>query len=186
MNAPFDGLVTLIKVYPGQNVRPGEQVLELTDMSLLRAQVRVGAQYRSLLFVGDKVQIVVGSGVQAGQTAEAVKQPQGAVVQTPRRGVDGLLNPRGAATGDDSPTVTTTVPASPVATDLPAIPADDPADRVFMGEIRFIDPVADNISGKTIIKLSVYVPNRVDRYGRYLLYQGMPVERATVLSRRRE
>jgi multidrug efflux pump subunit AcrA (membrane-fusion protein) len=187
VKAPFDGLVTLVKVYPGQNVRPGEQVLELNDMSLLRAQVKVGAQYRSLLFVGDKVQIVVGSGVQAGQAAEAVQPSPTAAVQSPRRGVEGLLSPNGAA-GDDSPAAALPIPpgANGVATDLPEIPADDPADRVFIGEIRFIDPVADNISGKTIIKLSVYVPNRVDSYGRYLLYQGMQVERATVLSRRRE
>jgi multidrug efflux pump subunit AcrA (membrane-fusion protein) len=189
VKAPFDGLVTLIKVYPGQNVRPGEQVLELTDMSLLRAQVKVGAQYRSLLFVGDKVQIVVSGGVQAGEAAAATaEEPRVAAAQSPRRGVDSLLNPNGATAAGDPPVAPAPVaPRSPVAAgDLPEVPADDPADRVFMGEIRFIDPVADNISGKTIVKLSVYVPNRVDRYGRYLLYQGMQVERATVLSRKRD
>jgi hypothetical protein len=55
---------------------------------------------------------------------------------------------------------------------------------VFLGEIRFIDPVLDNISGTPMTKLSVFVPNRQDQHGRYLLYQGMPVT-ATVLGRSR-
>ncbi|MEY3456962.1 MAG: hypothetical protein RL215_119 [Planctomycetota bacterium] len=186
VKAPFDGLVTLIKVYPGQNVRPGEQVLELTDMSLLRAQVKVGAQYRSLLFVGDKVQIVVSSSGQVAQAAESAPvEPAVSEGAAPRRGVESLLNPNAAPGGVQREPI----PAAPAAVSqagIPELPPEDPADRIFIGEIRFIDPVLDNISGKALIKLSVYVPNRVDQYGRYLLYQGMQVERATVLSRRRD
>ena len=66
MRATCDGQVTLVKVFPGQNVRPGEQVLELTDMSTLRAQVKVPAKDRKLLFVGDKVEIRPGKIQAAG------------------------------------------------------------------------------------------------------------------------
>jgi multidrug efflux pump subunit AcrA (membrane-fusion protein) len=182
VRAPFDGLVTLVKVFPGQNVRPGEQVLELTDMSLLRAQVKVGAQYRRLLFVGDKVELVVGENQEAVPVAA-----QPAATPDPRR--DFLLDPddAGADAGQPARARRGNAPAAATApADAAALPSDDPADRVFIGEIRFIDPVLDNISGKALIKLSVYVPNRVDRYGRYLLYQGMNVEKATVLSQPRE
>ena len=185
VRAPFDGLVTLVKVFPGQNVRPGEQVLELTDMSLLRAQVKVGAQYRRLLFVGDKVEIVVGGNQEALPVAG---QPASAAAPAPRRDVRELFpdDPE-ADSGQPAGARRSNVPAAAVVpADAPALPPEDPADRVFIGEIRFIDPVLDNISGKALIKLSVYVPNRVDRYGRYLLYQGMNVEKATVLSQPRE
>jgi hypothetical protein len=177
--------VTLVKVFPGQNVRPGEQVLELTDMSLLRAQVKVGAQYRRLLFVGDKVEIVVGGNQDALPVAG---QPASAAAPAPRRDVRELFpdDPE-ADSGQPAGARRSNVPAAAVVpADAPALPPEDPADRVFIGEIRFIDPVLDNISGKALIKLSVYVPNRVDRYGRYLLYQGMNVEKATVLSQPRE
>ena len=76
------------------------------------------------------------------------------------------------------------VPANDAA--VVAAPQEPPAaNRVFIGEIRFIDPVIDNVSGSAVINLSAYVPNRVDRYGRYMLYQGMKVK-ATVLSQPRE
>lgn len=184
VKAPFDGVVTLVKVFPGQNVRPGEQVLELTDMSLLRAQVKVGAQYRPLLFVGDRVELVLGG----SPKPESSAKPAGESIP-PRQGVEGLLNPggAGAAGGQAAPAPGSRADVeTPAPADAPELPPEDPADRVFIGEIRFIDPVLDNISGRPLINLSVSVPNRVDRYGRYLLYQGMNVSRVTVLSRPRE
>ncbi|MFM7055320.1 MAG: efflux RND transporter periplasmic adaptor subunit [Planctomycetota bacterium] len=183
VRAPFDGLVTLIKVFPGQNVRPGEQVLELTDMSLLRARVKVSAKERRRLFVGDKVELVISEDAEAkvGQSNDTSKKPVGEPAAN-RPGVASLLNPRAVGTGNSQPAAD--VPGNEAAT--VTAPRQPPsADRVFIGEIRFIDPVLDNVSGNAVINLSVYVPNRVDRFGRYLLYQGMKVE-ATVLSQPRE
>lgn len=183
VRAPFDGLVTLIKVFPGQNVRPGEQVLELTDMSYLRARVKVSARERRRLFVGDKVELVISEGEDAGngKPSSVAGQPR-AETAANRPGVDSLLNPRAAGAGNDQPAAV--VPGNDAAT-VAAVQAPPAADRIFLGEIRFIDPVLDNVSGNAVINLSVYVPNRMDSYGRYLLYQGMKVE-ATVLSQPRE
>jgi multidrug resistance efflux pump len=183
VRAPFDGLVTLLKVFPGQNVRPGEQVLELTDMSLLRARVKVSANERHRLFVGDKVELVISLEEKAkdAKLDNAAKKSAGEVAVS-RQGVEGLLNPGAASNGNDRPA------AADAGNNVTAVAeAQEPptADRLFIGEIRFIDPVLDNVSGKALINLSVYVPNRVDSFGRYQLYQGMNVN-ATVLSQPRE
>jgi len=74
--------------------------------------------------------------------------------------------------------------ADPAEFSASEVQVEDSEDSVFLGEIRFIDPVLDNISGTPMTKLSVFVPNRQDQHGRYLLYQGMPVT-ATVLGRSR-
>jgi len=166
VKAPFDGLVTLVKVFPGQNVRPGEQVLELTDMSVLRAQVKVPASLRRMLFVGDQVEIRVGEA-------------------KPVEGVRPVQNRRPGGTLFDGEGSGESVKASdPAEFSASEVQVGDSEDSVFLGEIRFIDPVLDNISGTPMTKLSVFVPNRQDEHGRYLLYQGMPVT-ATVLGRAR-
>jgi multidrug efflux pump subunit AcrA (membrane-fusion protein) len=177
VKAPFDGLVTLVKVFPGQNVRPGEQVLELTDMSMLRAQVKVPARDRQLLFVGDKVEI------RPGRIRAGVQQRTNAA--RPVRG-SGLFDDetKEEKAAQSTPDTSAPVEAPAEFTGADVVP-DESDDSVFLGEIRFIDPVQDNISGEPMIKLSVFVPNRQDKYGRYLLHQGMPVT-ATVLSRPRD
>jgi len=166
VKAPFDGLVTLVKVFPGQNVRPGEQVLELTDMSVLRAQVKVPASLRRMLFVGDQVEIRVGE----AKAVESVREAPG------RRPGGSLFDGEGAASGAGA--------SDPAEFAAAEVQVGESEDSVFLGEIRFIDPVLDNISGTPMTKLSVFVPNRQDQYGRYLLYQGMPVT-ATVLAKAR-
>ncbi len=176
VRAPFDGLVTLVKVFPGQNVRPGEQVLELTDMSTLRAQVKVPAKDRKLLFVGDKVEIRPGKIQAAGAPrANTARPARGGGLFDEVPGESNSSVP-GEAAGAQEP--------QPEFTGADVVP-DETDDSVFIGEIRFIDPVQDNISGEPMIKLSVFVPNRQDKFGRYLLHQGMPVT-ATVLSRPRD
>ncbi len=175
VKAPFDGLVTLVKVFPGQNVRPGEQVLELTDMSVLRAQVKVPASLRRLLFVGDQVEIRVGEAkpVEGVRPATAGRRPGGSLFDGESSG--------GGAGGDAGAGAA----ADPAEFSAAEVQVEDSADSVFLGEIRFIDPVLDNISGTPMTKLSVFVPNRRDKFGRYLLYQGMPVT-ATVLAKARD
>ncbi|HQZ68517.1 MAG TPA: HlyD family efflux transporter periplasmic adaptor subunit, partial [Planctomycetaceae bacterium] len=53
--APFDGIVTKIQRWPGQSVRPGDPVLTVTDMSILKAVLKVDFRRRSEVFEGDKV-----------------------------------------------------------------------------------------------------------------------------------
>lgn len=163
VNAPFDGMVTMVKMFPGQNVRPGEQVLELTDMSVLRAQLKVPREYLSRLFVGDPVefQIVRPGGNRQGQlTAERSAANQARA---------GFLNRLGQG-GDEPPQQ-----AVPPATAQAPSPRSDPAAETFRGEIRFIDPVIDTLASTQYVKVSVVVQNRQDEHGRYLLYQGLEV-----------
>jgi len=183
VRAPFDGLVTLLKVFPGQNVRPGEQVLELTDMSLLRARVKVSANERHRLFVGDKVELVISLEEKAkgGSQDNAAKESAGEAT-VKRQNVEELFGPGAATDANDQPAGAGVGNKVAGVAEVQNTPS---ADRLFIGEIRFIDPVLDNVSGKALINLSVYVPNRVDSYGRYQLYQGMNVD-ATVLSQPRE
>jgi membrane fusion protein (multidrug efflux system) len=164
VNAPFDGMVTMVKMFPGQNVRPGEQVLELTDMSVLRAQLKVPREYLSRLFVGDPVefQIVRPGGNRQGQlTAERSAANQARA---------GFLNRLGQ--GGDEPPQQAAVP--PATAQTPS-PRSDPAAETFRGEIRFIDPVIDTLASTQYVKVSVLVQNRQDEHGRYLLYQGLEV-----------
>ena len=50
VSAPFDGLVTKIHRWPGQSVRPGDPVITITDMSLLRAVLKVDYKRREEVF----------------------------------------------------------------------------------------------------------------------------------------
>ena len=57
VHAPFDGLVTKVHRWPGQSVRPGDPVLTITDMSVLRAVLKIDYKRRNEVFVGDSVEI---------------------------------------------------------------------------------------------------------------------------------
>ena len=163
VRAPFDGMVTQVKMFPGQNVRPGEQVLELTDMSVLRAQLKVQRQYLNRLFVGDPVEF------QIERPGGAQAAPLAAERNAANQARSGFLN-RLQQGGDGSPA---TAPAA----NVPPATVTPPAEgEVFRGEIRFIDPVIDTLASTQFVKVSVLVRNRQDKHGRYLLYQGLEVQ----------
>jgi multidrug resistance efflux pump len=168
--SPFDGFVTKVQKYPGQNVRPGDPVITLTDMSELRASLKVHYKYKEKLFVGDEVEIRIdtrgGSNAAAGQS-------------DPQPGDD-----LGSIFGADS-----AEPAKPPATtEFRPAEADEAAsgsDIVFIGKIDVIDPkVAPDSTQNLMITLGVTVPNKLDKYGRFMLQEGMPVK-AFVLSKAR-
>ncbi len=58
-------------------------------------------------------------------------------------------------------------------------------DDVFAGTIRFIDPTLEPKSKIVLLNVHVDVPNRQDKYGRYLLQQGLPIE-AVIIPKKRE
>jgi len=132
----------------------------------LVAQGKGPASVRRMLFVGDQVEIRVGE----AKAVESVREAPG------RRPGGSLFDGEGAASGARA--------SDPAEFAAAEVQVGESEDSVFLGEIRFIDPVLDNISGTPMTKLSVFVPNRQDQYGRYLLYQGMPVT-ATVLAKAR-
>jgi multidrug resistance efflux pump len=166
--APFDGFVTKVQKYPGQNVRPGDPVLTLTDMSELRASVKVHFKHRDLLFVGDEVEIRIVT-----QRGAPERQP-GAAPAT-EQDSDSIFG--------DAPTGKKGGPsASPVFS--PA--ADEISDsEVFVGRIDLIDPKVEPDSTQSLMfRLGVTVPNRKDKNGRYMLQEGMPVK-AVILAKKR-
>jgi len=167
--APFDGLVTKVQRFPGQNVRPGDPVLTLVDTSELRASVKVHFKYRDLLFVGDEVEIRVDASRRTfGQ--------QPAVQKTPATS-GGIF---------DRADEKTRVNAEPVPAVVREEPPTDPRnEKVFMGQIKFIEPsIETDSTGAYMVKLSVGVPNRQDKHRRFELLEGMPVK-AVILARKR-
>ena len=65
----------------------------------------------------------------------------------------------------------------------PVFPALE-QDGVFLGTIELIRPLVDQKSKMLYLNVDVNVPNRQDKYGRWLLLQGLPVE-ATIIPEKR-
>jgi biotin carboxyl carrier protein len=168
VKAPFDGMVTIVHRYPGQNVRPGDPVLTITDMSELRAALQVNFKHRDLLFVGDKVEIRI-------DTSERRDASQAAPEESGTKSLPVDIFKKNGPNAEAAP--------SPAESDEPGpdVDADGP---VFIGEIKFIEPDIESRNLTSFVKLSVLVPNHLDKYGRYMLQEGMPVK-AVILARKR-
>lgn len=154
VHAPFDGLVTKVHRWPGQTVRPGDPVLTITDMSVLRAVLKIDYKRRNEVFVGDPVEIRIdttGKSLRADPKAFTEEQP----AERDKTG-DELFGRGG-----------------PLAIEPVAAMQDD---EVFTGTIRFIDPTLEKKSNAVYLSVHVDVPNRKDKFGRYLLQQGLPIE----------
>lgn len=166
--APFDGFVTKVQKYPGQNVRPGDPVLTLTDMSELRASVKVHFKHRDLLFVGDEVEIRIMTQRGAGAVE---REP----ATTPADDTDSIFG--------EAPTGKKGGPSANLGLSLEPDETSDA--EVFVGRIDLIDPKVEPDSTQSLmIRLGVTVPNRQDKYARYMLQEGMPVK-AVILAKKR-
>ncbi|HQX49563.1 MAG TPA: HlyD family efflux transporter periplasmic adaptor subunit [Planctomycetaceae bacterium] len=162
--APFDGIVTKIQRWPGQSVRPGDPVLTVTDMSILKAVLKVDFRRRSEVFEGDKVEIKIDV---AGRTIRGDALPTKSETES-TEGTEGddLFNRRGG------PFV-----AEPTN-------AATQEGEVFEGTISLIEPTLEKKSNTVLLLVDVEVPNRKDKYGRYLLQEGLPIE-AIILPKKR-
>ena len=164
--APFDAFVTQVLKYPGQNVRPGDPVLTLTDMSELRASVKVHFKYRDQLYVGDEVEIRMNT------QANGAAAPREGGKAEPESDLGSIFG--GGEKGGPR--------AEPGFEPQPVVQASE---EVFRGKIMVIDPKVEPDSTQTLmIRLGVTVPNRQDKYGRFMLQAGMPVK-AVILSVKR-
>ncbi len=165
--APFDGLVTKIHRWPGQSVRPGDPVITITDMSLLRAVLKVDYERREEVFVGDSVEIRI-------DTAGKSIRPEATDPEPDRRTSvekDGNADDPFQRGGPFAPEPVFSAPALE-------------QDGVFIGTIELIRPLVDQKSKMLYLNVDVNVPNRQDKYGRWLLLQGLPVE-ATIIPEKR-
>ena len=168
VRAPFDGMVSELIRYPGNNVRQGDPVMTLTDMSEMRAVVRVPYKERDKLFVGDQVEIVIQE-----DAAAAAVDPAEEFNPVPEKKSDPFSD-QCSEPGASAPS------AEPVTE-----PADEDQEGVFVGEIMQIDPSVQVITKVRYVELIVYVRNRMDKHNRYLLQKGVPVD-AYILSKERE
>lgn len=162
VHAPFDGLVTKVHRWPGQSVRPGDPVLTITDMSILRAVLKIDYKRRNEVFVGDPVEIRIdatGKSLRGDSREFTEEQPEA------RDKTGNELFDRGGPSA-----------AEPVAT------AQD--DEVFTGTIRFIDPELKRQQEAVFLSVHVDVPNRKDKFGRYLLQQGLPIDAVIIPQKR--
>ena len=176
VHAPFDGIVTKVHKFPAQNTRPGDPVLTLTDLSLMRAFVKVNIIHRQSLFVGDEVEFRINTAAKpdASSTARAVR------------------GDRDGSAADFFNESTKKGPSAALGIQPAFLPAGEPVQdndaTVFSGTIRFVDPKVDTLTGAGVntyaVTLSVDVPNPKDRFGRYLLQEGLPVT-ATILAKPR-
>ncbi len=162
VHAPFDGLVTKVHRWSGQSVRPGDPVLTITDMSVLRAVLKIDYKRRNEVFVGDPVEIRIdttGRSLRADRNAFTEDQP--AVKDKTGDELFGRGGPSALEPG-----------------------ATAPEDEVFTGTIRFIDPTLENKSNTVYLSVHVDVPNRKDKFGRYLLQQGLPIDAVIIPQKR--
>lgn len=170
VRAPFDGVVTELIRYPGNNVRQGDPVMTLTDLSEMRAVLRVPYKEREHLFVGDQVEVIIQE-----DAAAAVADPDdGDFKRAPDKKSDPFT---------DQCTEPESNPAEP-STEPAVQPADEEREGVFLGEIMQISKSVQVINNVRYVELIVYVKNRMDKHNRYLLQKGVPVD-AYVLSKER-
>jgi hypothetical protein len=179
--APFDGVVTKVHRFPAQNVRPGDPVLTVTDMSQLRALVKVPLRYRDLLFPGDEVEIrprLDATPVATEPLGSPRTTSQQRATERPIGDAEGFFNNSGPSAEPFEPAF-----VSGGATSL-AMPVTQ--DVVFTGTIEAIEPEVVALTGNQgyAVSLNVSVPNRKDRFGRWALQQGLPID-AIVLARKR-
>ncbi len=165
VTAPFDGLVTRIHRWPGQSVRPGDPVVTITDMSLLRAVLKVDFKRREEVFVGNTVEIQIDA------TGKSLKREAPALESERRTSVD-----------DNSSDDSIFKRGGPFAPE-PVFSAQEKSE-VFIGTIELISPKVDKKSNTLYLSVDVNVPNRQDKYGRWLLLEGLPVE-ATIIPKKR-
>ena len=165
VSAPFDGLVTKIHRWPGQSVRPGDPVITITDMSLLRAVLKVDYKRREEVFVGDSVEIRIDT------TGKSIKPEAGESEPARRKSSDKVKD------ADDL-----FERGGPFASE-PLFGAPE-QDRVFIGTIELINTKVDQKSETLFLSVDVNVPNRQDKDERWLLLQGLPVE-ATIIPEKR-
>lgn len=166
VSAPFDGLVTKIHRWPGQSVRPGDPVVTITDMTLLRAVLTVDYSRRAEVFVGDSVEIRIDTTGKALRPEPRIPEPdQRTLTDKNKKNVDDPFERGG--------------PFAPE----PVFSAQDEAE-VFIGTIELISPKVDQKLETLRLSVDVNVPNRQDKYGRWLLLEGLPVE-ATIIPKKR-
>ena len=163
--APFDGIVTKVHRWPGQSVRPGDPVLTVTDMSVLNAVLKVDFKRRSEVFEGDKVEIRIDT---TGRTIRGEGASANSSTEIPETTDSGDLFNRGKG-----PFV-----AEPVGLALRE-------SEVFEGTVSLIEPTLEKKSNAVLLVVDVEVPNRKDKYGRYLLQEGLPIE-ATIIPKKRD
>lgn len=168
VDAPFDGLVTKVHRWPGQSIRPGDPVLTITDMSELRAVLKVDYKRRSEVFVGDPVEIRIDK---TGRSIQAEDTEFGSDDRT---------------SNDDSDRGLFDRSSGPYAPEPESAESDSEPDEVFAGTIRFIDPTLERKNNAVYLSVHVDVPNRQDKYGRYLLQQNLPIEAVIIPKKRKE
>lgn len=175
VKAPFDGQITKIHRYPGQNVRPGDPILTLTDMSVLDAEVKVNIKYRGLLFVGDEVEFEIDLNAPTPNDTASARPANDSEPAESSSTADSLFDtPRSGRTR--GPFVAQADEFAPA-----AATADG---TMFRGVIQFIEPQITRNGNVAYVSLSVHVPNPQDDFGRYALQEGIPVK-AVVLAKKR-
>lgn len=175
VQSQMDGVVTQIHRYPGQNVRPGDPVITVSDISMLRAELLVNYRYAQSISVGDEVEIDITTTESGSLTKPVAENAQPA--ESRSRGIlDDAPALRSGASNLNSPPAPAVEPL-PAASLAPA--RSVPRNERFVGKISYILPKLDD---NRRIRVWVNVPNRMDERGRYILKEKVEV-RATILGR---
>jgi multidrug resistance efflux pump len=178
--APFDGQITTIHRFPGQNVGPNDAILTLTDMSVIESVVQVNLRDRDLLYVGDQVEFRIDFSASPSGPASSDGKATATDPATPATdpgAESGSIFDRARRPG--GPQFGTAEEFTPDAAVRP-----DTRNGQFIGTIMFIERQINRIGTQSYVQLSVHIPNPRDEYGRYSLQEGIPVK-AVVLAKKR-
>jgi multidrug efflux pump subunit AcrA (membrane-fusion protein) len=164
VSSPVDGMVTQVLRFPGQSVRQGDAILTVTDLTRLRAKLKVKIEYRDLLSTGQEVQITVGRSASAARTSPSRSQsaPTGS----------GLLSNSPSLRGSGSTSRSEPEP-EPIETPEQPEPVAGTT-KQFTGTIYYISPKLEGSGSGQLVTVYAAVPNRFEN-GKYVLSAGTKV-----------
>lgn len=172
VSSPIDGVVTNVNRYPGQAVRQGDAILTVTDVTTLRAVMKVSSAYRDQVAVGQEVVITfAGPSLDSSRSENSAAVGSGSPQGSSSRQGGGLLSGApGLRNASPSPRPAAPRDATPSASAAAPPPAN--AGEQFTGRVTFIAPRVDPTT--QVLEVYARVPNR--KVGdRWLLSGGMNI-----------
>jgi multidrug efflux pump subunit AcrA (membrane-fusion protein) len=166
VTSPVDGVVTQVLRFPGQAVRQGDPVLTVTDLTVLRAKLKVEIEYRDQISIGQEVIITIGRetvSTAAVKSSSSTRPGTGSVLS----GAPGLRKTAPQQRPTEQPEVTTPQPTGS---------ADA---QTFIGTIYFISPKLEGSGSGQRVTVYASVPNRFEN-GKYVLSAGTKISAATI------
>jgi len=171
VTSPVDGIVTQVLRFPGQAVRQGDAILTVTDLTRLRAKLKIKIEYRDQLAIGQNVLITLNrpSSVARNPLPKTFPEDSGGGILS---NAPALRNGSGTQRPNSSPSRSVETPAVQTTNATNA--------EQFVGEVYFISPKLEGSGSTQLVTVYANVPNRLEG-GKYVLSAGTKVSAEVVV-----